>query len=52
MTIESTTKVISLSGIPVRVWEGSTEWGVKCHAYIPLVACDAAADVAEFLRAK
>ena len=40
ITIESTTKVITLNGIPARIWEGQSESGIKLHCYISRVAID------------
>jgi len=37
ITIESTTKVVNLSGIDCRVWEGHTERGVPIHCFIPRI---------------
>lgn len=37
-TIESTEKIIEFDGIPARVWEGTTESGVKVHMYVTRVA--------------
>ncbi len=39
-TIESTTKIIHLNGMPARIWEGTTESGIKIHCYITRVAID------------
>jgi len=38
INLESTTKIVELNGIPVRIWEGETESGIKVHAFIPRVA--------------
>lgn len=38
ITIENTTKIVELNGVPARVWEGTTEAGVKMHAFITRVA--------------
>ena len=40
ITIESTTKITHLNGMPARVWEGQTESGIKIHCYITRVAID------------
>jgi len=40
ITIESTTKVVELNGVPARIWEGQTESGIKVHCYITRVAID------------
>ena len=39
--IESTTKIIHFNGVPVRVWEGHTESGIKVNCFIARVAIDA-----------
>lgn len=39
-TIESTTKIVHLGGVPHRIWEGQTESGIKIHCYISRVAID------------
>ena len=39
-TIESTTKITQLNGVPARIWEGQTESGIKIHCYITRVAVD------------
>lgn len=40
ITIESTTKIVELNGVPARVWEGHTDSGVKIHCFITRVAID------------
>ena len=40
VTLTSTTKIVSLNGHMHRVWEGETESGIKCHAFIARVAID------------
>ncbi|MDD5358599.1 MAG: hypothetical protein PHX80_05590 [Candidatus Nanoarchaeia archaeon] len=40
ITIESTTKIVQMNGVPARIWEGKTESGIKCHCYITRVAID------------
>jgi hypothetical protein len=48
ITIESTTKIVTLNGIECRIWEGATERGVKLHAYIPRVAVRDDLDTSQF----
>ena len=48
VSLESTTKIVELNGIQCRVWEGETEKGVKCHAFIPLIACHKRDDCSQF----
>lgn len=38
ITIESTTKLVKIAGVPVRIWEGHTEGGIPVHCYITRVA--------------
>ena len=40
ITIESTTMLVELNGVPARIWEGETENGVKVHCFITRVAID------------
>ena len=48
VTLESTTKIVNLSGVDCRLWEGVTAAGVKCHAYIPRIAVHEDDDATEF----
>jgi hypothetical protein len=38
--IRSTTKVVTLNGVPARIWEGETESGIRVHCYVTRVAID------------
>lgn len=40
ITIENTSKIVSLNGIPARIWEGETENGIKVHCFISRIAVD------------
>lgn len=40
ITIESTSKIVELNGIPARIWEGMTESGVKVHCFVTRIAID------------
>ena len=40
ITIENTSKIISLNGIPARIWEGKTESGIKVHCFVTRIAVD------------
>lgn len=40
ITIESTTKIVHLNNVPARVWEGTTEKGIKVHCFITRIAVD------------
>lgn len=52
VTLESTTKIVELataSGIvPARIWEGQTEKGVACHAYVTRIAVHKKEDASQF----
>lgn len=34
ITIESTNQLVSMDGVPVRVWEGVTEDGIPCYVFV------------------
>lgn len=34
ITIESTSKMVLLNGVPARVWEGQTDNGINVHCFI------------------
>ncbi len=38
VTLESTSKTVTLDGVPARVWEGTTEGGIPCFAFITRIA--------------
>lgn len=40
ITIESTSKVVQLNGVPARIWEGQTDTGIKVHCYITRISID------------
>lgn len=48
VTLESTTQMTTLNGIPARIWEGHTESGIPVHAYITRIAVDAKEDTTQF----
>jgi len=54
VTLENTTKIVELTvngqKIPARIWEGVTENGVKCHAFITRIAVHEADEAGEFER--
>lgn len=47
-TIQSTTKLVQVNGVPARVWEGVSERGIRFHAYITRVAVNRGDDAQEF----
>jgi hypothetical protein len=48
ITIESTSQIVNADGIDCRVWEGTTEHGVKVTALIPRIAALADQDLTQF----
>ena len=46
--LESTDKIVTLNGVPARIWEGVTESGIEIHAFITRVAVHKDADASEF----
>jgi hypothetical protein len=48
--LESTDKIVTLNGVPARIWEGTTEGGIPCHAYITRIAVKDGLDASEFER--
>lgn len=41
ITIESTSEIVAMNGVPCRVWKGVTERGSECFAYVYRVgACE------------
>ncbi len=43
-TLESTSKVVLVDGVPARIWEGRTESGISFHAFVTRVAVARDAD--------
>jgi len=54
VTLESTSQIVELqtpSGVvPARLWEGTTEHGIACHAFITRIAVHQDDDASEFAR--
>ena len=48
ITIESTTKIVELNGVPARIWEGKTESGISVHSFVTRIAADEHADLSQF----
>jgi hypothetical protein len=52
VTLESTDKIVELqvngATVPARVWEGVSEGGAKCHAYITRIGVAHDQNQAEF----
>ena len=50
VTLESTTKIVELNGVPARIWEGQTDSGIAVHAYVTLIAVHKDDDASQFER--
>jgi hypothetical protein len=48
ITIESTTRIVNVDGIDCRLWEGTTERGVKIECLIPRIAARGDQDLSQF----
>lgn len=50
--LESTTKLVEITvngnTVPARIWEGQTESGIPCHAYITRIAVHKDEDSSQF----
>lgn len=50
INVTSTSKTVTLNGVPARIWEGTTESGIPVHCYITRVAVALDQDHSEFER--
>jgi hypothetical protein len=56
ITLENTTQIVTIfdektgTEIPARVWEGTTESGIKVQALITRIAAKATEDLSQFER--
>ena len=50
ITIESTSKITELNGVPARVWEGKTESGIPVICFVTRIAVDKHQDCSQFER--
>jgi len=48
--IEATDQLTDIDGVPVRVWEGITENGVRCKVFVHRIAVNKAYDLGPFER--
>jgi len=46
--LHSTQTITTINGVPARVWEGVTEGGIRCHAFITRIAVHENDDATEF----
>ena len=50
ITIESTTKMVEINGVPARIWEGHTETGIPIHCFVTRIAVHESLDCSQFDR--
>jgi hypothetical protein len=50
ITIESTTRIVEVNGVPARVWEGTSEAGIPVAVMVTRIAVDKGADATQFDR--
>lgn len=54
VTLESTDRIVHLvvngQDVPARLWEGNTESGIPCHAFITRIAIAKGLDATQFER--
>lgn len=54
VTLESTTRIVHVETpagtVPARVWEGTTESGIKVYAMVTRIAAHAGENLADFER--
>jgi hypothetical protein len=50
LTLESTTKIVDFQGVKARLWQGKTENGIECHAFVTCVCVTKECDTSEFDR--
>ena len=48
ITIESTTKTVTVDGVPARIWEGHTESGIPVHCFVTRIAAPIGGNLREF----
>lgn len=48
VTLESTTLIATVNGVPARIWEGHTESGIPVHAYITRIGVPKGQDESQF----
>lgn len=50
INLESTAKIVTLNGVPARIWEGKTESGIPVHCYVTRIAVARDQDGSQFER--
>jgi hypothetical protein len=46
--LESTDKIVTINGLPALVWEGQSESGIPCHAFITRIGVHRDLDSSQF----
>ena len=50
ITLESTTRLVEINGMPARVWEGQTDTGIPITALLTRIAVQESEDQQQFER--
>lgn len=50
ITIENTSKVVQVNGVPARVWEGQTDTGIPVYCLVTRIAVHNSQDCSQFER--
>jgi len=50
ITIENTTKIVEVSGVPARIWEGHTDSGIAVRCFVTRIAVHKSQDCSQFER--
>ncbi len=50
ITIDNTSKIVEISGVHARVWEGHTDSGIGVHCFVTRISCLAGERQDEFER--
>jgi hypothetical protein len=48
--IQNTSKIVTVDGVPARIWEGHTKSGIPVHCYVTRIAVHKDEDHEEFER--
>ncbi len=48
--IEGTEKIVTLDGIPARVWEGRTDSGIEIHCFVTRISPQTHENIEQFER--
>ena len=50
ITIHNTDRLVTIDGLPARIWEGQTASGIPVHCYVTRIAVAVDQDAGEFAR--